>query len=140
MVESLCPLGSVQVYLARGATDMRKSVDGLAAIVSYHFALDPRSPSLFVFCNRGRNKLKILYWENNGFWLLYRRLDAGRFHWPPGPGQQPYQIEGRQLRWLLDGLDLDQLKAHRPLVLSEPPSPALLPAAVQAILAKQKTY
>ena len=141
MVEAFYPSGPVQVYLARGATDMRKSVDGLASIVSYSFSLDPRSPSLFVFCNRGRNRLKILYWETNGFWLLYRRLDAGRFCWPPaqglgqGMGTEPLQIDNRQLRWLLDGLDLNQIKAHPPLMLPAPPSPELLPQAVLSILA-----
>ncbi|PEN68724.1 IS66 family insertion sequence element accessory protein TnpB [Bacillus toyonensis] len=61
-----------KVYLAQGATDLRKSIDGLAAIVNEEFELDPFSPCLFVFCNRSRDKLKILVWEHNGFWLHYR--------------------------------------------------------------------
>jgi len=56
-----------RVYLARGSTDLRKSIDGLAILVKEGFDLDPFSPSLFVFCNRGRDKLKILYWDHNGF-------------------------------------------------------------------------
>ncbi|PRT36921.1 IS66 family insertion sequence element accessory protein TnpB [Bacillus wiedmannii] len=64
-----------KVYLAQGATDLRKSIDGLAAIVNEEFELDPFSPCLFVFCNRSRNKLKILVWEHNGFWLHYHRLE-----------------------------------------------------------------
>jgi transposase len=103
-----------QVYLACGATDMRKSIDALAAIVTYTFELDPFSPSLFVFCNRGRDKLKILYWENNGFWLLYRRLEKGRFRWPTSEGTS-IAIDRRQLQWLLDGLELQQARAHAPL-------------------------
>ena len=67
---------SLRVYLAPGVTDMRKSIDGLALIVSEVLELDPFSESLFVFCNRGRNKLKILHWQTNGFWLYYRRLDV----------------------------------------------------------------
>jgi transposase len=58
------------VYLAVGATDLRKSVNGLAALVQEGYGLNPFSPSLFVFCNRERNKLKLLFWEVNGFWLL----------------------------------------------------------------------
>jgi transposase len=66
-----------RVYLARGSTDLRKSIDGLAALVSEEFNLDLFSSSLFVYCNRGRDKLKILYWDHNGFWLYYRRLERG---------------------------------------------------------------
>ena len=73
---------SLKVYLAPGITDMRKSIDGLALIVNEVLELDPFSESLFVFCNRGRNKLKILHWQTNGFWLYYRRLEKGRFKWP----------------------------------------------------------
>ena len=65
-----------RVYLACGTTDLRKSIDGLAVIVQECFNLDPFSPSLFVFCNRKRDKLKILHWENNGFWLYYLKFDS----------------------------------------------------------------
>ena len=67
---------ALNVYLAPGVTDMRKSIDGLALIVSEILDLDPFSQSLFVFCNRERNKLKILHWQTNGFWLYYRRLEV----------------------------------------------------------------
>ncbi len=60
---------ALRVYLAPDVTDMRKSIDGLALIVSEVLTLDPFSESLFVFCNRGQNKLKILHWQTNGFWL-----------------------------------------------------------------------
>ncbi|QQX25060.1 IS66 family insertion sequence element accessory protein TnpB [Heyndrickxia sporothermodurans] len=63
-----------RVYLAQGVTDLRKSIDGLAALVKEEFELDLFSSSLFVFCNRQRDKLKILQWDHNGFWLYYRRL------------------------------------------------------------------
>lgn len=101
------------VYLARGATDLRKSIDGLAAIVQEGFELDPFSSSLFVFCNKYRDKIKILYWDHNGFWLYYRRLEKGRFPWPRADSNEPMIISERQLRWLLDGLPLDQKGAHR---------------------------
>jgi transposase len=101
-----------QVYLACGATDMRKSIDGLAVLVKEGFDLDPFSPALFVFCNRERNKLKVLFWEHNGFWLYYRRLERGRFRWPPDDGTSPRKVTQRELRWLLDGLSLEQRQAH----------------------------
>ncbi|WP_161603218.1 IS66 family insertion sequence element accessory protein TnpB [Calidifontibacillus oryziterrae] len=101
------------MYLARGSTDLRKSIDGLAAIVKVGFELDPFSPSsYFVFCNRNQDKLKILHWETNGFWLYYRRLERGKFQWPTEDSEAPLKISRRQFRWLLDGLPLEQRQAH----------------------------
>jgi len=100
-----------QVYLACGSTDMRKSIDGLAAIVQEQFELNPFSTALFVFCNRRRDKLKILQWDHAGFWLYYRRLERGTFQWPSG-GSSPLCLTQRELRWLLDGLSLTQHHAH----------------------------
>jgi transposase len=102
-----------QVYLACGSTDMRKSIDGLAAIVQISFSLDPFSTGLFVFCNKTRNKLKILQWEHNGFWLYYKRLEKGKFHWPTENNSEPKNISQRELNWLLDGLELEQKHAHK---------------------------
>lgn len=102
------------VYLACGPTDLRKSIDSLAALVQEGFGLDPFSPSLFVFCNLQRNKLKILLWDHNGFWLLYRRLERGTFQWPTGH-EGTVTVSSRELRWLLDGLALEQRKAHPPV-------------------------
>ena len=105
-----------RVYLAAGVTDMRKSIDGLALIVSEVMELDPFSESLFVFCNRGRNKLKILHWQTNGFWLYYRRLEKGQFNWPKaGHPVQPIILTQRELNWLLDGLPIEQKAAHKVL-------------------------
>ncbi|EJY54580.1 IS66 Orf2 family protein [Alicyclobacillus hesperidum URH17-3-68] len=101
------------MYLACGATDMRKSIDGLAALVQASFQLDPFSPCMFVFCNRQRDKLKILHWSHNGFWLYYRRLERGRFDWPETGDAKTMVITRRELNWLLDGLPLEQPKAHR---------------------------
>lgn len=101
-----------QVYLACGSTDMRKSIDALAALVQEVFQLNPLSPCLFVFCNRQRDKLKILEWDTNGFWLHYRRLERGRFEWPEKAGVETTAISRRQLRWLLDGLSVTQRQAY----------------------------
>jgi transposase len=103
-----------QVFLAPGATDLRKSIDGLSALVSVVFEMDPFSDRWFIFCNRQRDKLKILRWDHNGFWLYYRRLEKGRFRWPVETGS-PLSISRRQLQWLLDGLTIEQTHAHRPV-------------------------
>ena len=102
-----------KVYLACGHTDMRKSIDGLAVLVQEVFLLDPFSPALFVFCNKGKNKLKILHWEHNGFWLYYRRLERGRFQWPINENCETITIGTREFGWLLDGLSLAQKQAHQ---------------------------
>ena len=103
--------GAQRIYLAAGATDLRKSIDGLSALVQERFGLNPFSTSLFVFCNRERNKIKLLYWDHNGFWLLYRQLERGTFSWPNG-SEGTVTVSGRELRWLLDGLALEQRHAH----------------------------
>ncbi|MBS4055331.1 MAG: IS66 family insertion sequence element accessory protein TnpB, partial [Thermaerobacter sp.] len=95
-----------RVYLAYGNTDMRKSIDSLAVLVKEGFNLDPFSSCLFVFCNRNRDKVKILHWDHNGFWLYYRRLERGKFDWPQS--NKVVSITRRELRWLLDGLSIKQ--------------------------------
>ena len=101
-----------KVYLAIDRTDMRKSIDGLAAIVQESFSLDLFSSSLFVFCNKKRDKIKILQWENCGFWLYYRRLEKGRFQWPTNGSYVTLSVSSRELNWLLDGLSIEQSQAH----------------------------
>lgn len=103
-----------RVYLAPGATDLRKSIDGLSALVTAVFELDPFSDRWFVFCNKQKDKLKILRWDTNGFWLYYRRLERGRFKWPVPTGPA-ISISRRQLQWLLDGMAIEQKQAHRPV-------------------------
>lgn len=104
----------VQVYLALGPTDLRNNIDGLSIIVDRIFHLDPFSPSLFVFCNRSRNKIKILFWDKNGFWLYYRRLEKGTFQWPSKKeGNKTVAVTEQQLSWLLDGLSLHEKAAHK---------------------------
>jgi transposase len=103
------------VYLACGATDLRKSIDGLAALVQLTFDLDPFCESWFVFCNKDRDKLKLLRWDHNGFWMYYRRLERGRFQWPKAADGPTKTVSHRQLLWLLDGLNLEQKRAHKPV-------------------------
>jgi transposase len=103
--------GADEIYLAVGATDLRKGIDGLAIMIQEHFALDPFSKKHFVFCNRSKDKLKILEWAGTGFWLHYFRLEKGSFKWPDGKSEA-ISIDSRQFRWLLDGLTLDEQAAH----------------------------
>lgn len=99
-------------YIACGVTDLRKSIDGLAAIVQESFRLDPFANCFFVFCNRKRDKIKILHWEHNGFWLYYKRLEKGKFQWPENSESLTISVGKRELNWLLDGLSLEQKQAH----------------------------
>ena len=70
------------IWLALGATDMRKSIDALALLAHRLIGEGAVTEHVFVFCNRNGNKIKLLYWDLNGFWLLYKRLERGRFRWP----------------------------------------------------------
>lgn len=104
---------NTKVYLATGATDMRKAVNGLSILVQDVLEADPFSSHLFVFCNRLRDKLKILFWHNNGFWLCYRRLEKQRFWWPERGESAAREISARELSWLLEGLDITRIEAHK---------------------------
>ena len=101
-----------RVYLYREAVDFRKSYRGLSAIVEQELGHNPFSGELYVFCNRQRNKLKILLWEDNGFVLYYKALAEEKFRWPRHD-QTLLTVTGQQLNWLLDGYDLAQLRAHK---------------------------
>lgn len=105
--------GTEKVYLAVGSTDMRRSINGLTAIVQQCFSLDPFSTNLFVFCNKKRTMIKILHWDHNGFWIYFRRLEKGTFKWPSGNSNDTILVGSRELYWLLTGLSIEQKKAHR---------------------------
>lgn len=99
-------------YLACGATDMRKSINGLAAIVEGSFKLDPFDEALFVFCNRNRDRLKILEWDADGFWLYFKRLEKGHFRWPKEDETATMKLSGEELSILLSGAKVE-LKLRR---------------------------
>ena len=101
-----------RVYIARGYTDIRKGIDGLAALVQQQFQLDPCSNALFLFYGRKRDRIKALYWEGDGFVLLYKRLESGVYQWPRN-SREARQISAQQYRWLMEGLSVEQPKAHR---------------------------
>ena len=101
------------IYIACGYTDMRKSIDGLAAVVKEQFHLDPFSKSLFLFCGKRRDRLKVLLWEGDGFVLLYKRLENGNFKWPRKESEVK-PISWQEFRWLMEGLELEQKHAIKP--------------------------
>lgn len=103
------------VYLYRQPVDFRKSINGLSVLVAKELGLDPFAASLYVFTNRHRNKLKILYWDRNGFCLWYKRLEKDRFIWPRLTNQNKICLSAKELEFLLDGYDLFSKKPHEVL-------------------------
>ena len=104
--------GAAHVYIACGYTDIRTGIDGLATLVQQQFHLDPCSDALFLFCGRKRDRIKALYWEGDGFVLLYKRLENGKYQWPRN-SKEACELTPQQYRWLMEGLSVEQPKAHR---------------------------
>ncbi|HUF47811.1 MAG TPA: IS66 family insertion sequence element accessory protein TnpB [Vicinamibacterales bacterium] len=104
---------AVRIYLAPGATDLRRSIDGLSAVVREGFELDPLSGHLFLFRNRRGDRLKMLIWDRSGFWVLYKRLERGTFVWPSEATAAPVEMRSADLLLLLSGVDLAQTRRRR---------------------------
>ncbi len=102
----------MRVHLCRDVVDFRKQIRGLSVLVEEELALDPFSAHLFAFCNRRRDYIKLLLWERNGFVLWQKKLETDRFPWPHDHGSEVIELQGRELNWLLDGMDLFALKPH----------------------------
>ena len=99
---------ALRVYLAVEAVDMRKHFDGLWTLASEKLQEDPKSGALFVFTNKTKDRLKILYWDGTGPWVLAKRLEQGRFTWPVGSDQVKLSLTPEALTMLLAGIDLKQ--------------------------------
>ncbi len=100
-----------RIYIVCGHTDMRKSIDGLCAIVQNELHLDPMSRSLFLFCGRRCDRIKLLMKEPDGFVLIYKRLSVeGRYRWPRNK-EEARSLTWREFDWLMSGLDIEQPKA-----------------------------
>jgi transposase len=110
------PAPAAEVYLYSEPVDMRKSIDGLSALVEQEIDLSPFADVIFVFCNRGRDKIKLLHWERNGFVVWYKRLEKQRFTWNRS-FSDPVILDGQTLNSLLDGLDIWGQKPHEILHL-----------------------
>jgi transposase len=113
---------TARVYLAAGATDMRKSFDTLAHLVKSVIGENPLSGHLFVFCNRRQNRLKILTWDGSGFWIFSKRLEKGTFAWPAvEPGETRVELTASALTLILTGVDVNEAE-QRPWWRRSPPS------------------
>lgn len=108
--------GTEHIYLACGFTDFRKQIDGLVMLVSMQFHLDPYSPTcVFLFCNKRKNSIKALRFEQDGFLMATKKLLTDMsFQWPKKPDEVK-DISLQQARWLLEGLEIEQKKAHKPV-------------------------
>lgn len=106
--------GLTEVYLYRQPIDFRKSYRGLSAIVECELGHNPFAGHLYAFTNKRRNKIKCLFWENNGFVLYYKALVEEQFKWPKGEDDVTI-LSAQQLNWLLNGLDIDVIKGHKTL-------------------------
>ena len=104
---------SVRVYVALGASDLRRSVDGLSGMVREQFGLDPLSGHLFLFRNRRGDRLKILVWDRSGFWVMYKRLERGTFPWPEASEGQVLELRASDLMLLLSGADPVRTRRRR---------------------------
>lgn len=109
---SLGRWSSQRIFLYRHAVDMRRSIDGLVALVDLELELDPFDQTLFVFINKKKDKVKCLRYERNGFWLLYKRLVKHRFKWPKWFEHDTLTLTEAQLSQLFDGYDLNGMRPH----------------------------
>lgn len=105
-----------RVYLCREPVDFRKQINGLAALVEQALGRDPFGPALYGFTNRARNRIKVLYWDRNGFCLWQKRLEKERFAWPAADaGERTCTLTAQQWEWLLAGFDLWRHGPHKKL-------------------------
>jgi len=106
----LSPGPASEIFLAAGATDLRKSFDTLTALVRQRLAKDPLSGQFFVFCNGRRNRIKILFWDRTGFWVCAKRLERGTFDWPAATEKRTLSLQREELAILLGGLEWQGMK------------------------------
>ena len=110
----LSRLGQGRIFLASGATDMRKSFNGLSGLVRSRLAGDPLSGDLFVFCNGSKNRLKILFYDSTGLWVLAKRLERGTFDWPRElVGRERIELRYEKLLLILGGLEAGELAERK---------------------------
>jgi transposase len=109
---------SIRIFVAREAVDFRNAHDGLLAIVRDAFGDDPFDGSLFVFLNRRRDRVKLLQWDRDGFWLHYKRLEQGTFKINIKSDGPRCEVNRAELAMLIEGIDLESRKIRQPLLRS----------------------
>ena len=104
---------ATRIYLAVGATDMRKGFEGLYGLVRDRLECEPLSGHVFLFCNAQRNRLKLILWDGSGLWVCAKKLSKGRFRWPAPPvGEVKVVLSHEELAMLLGGIDLSQTRSR----------------------------
>jgi transposase len=106
------PINEIRVHLCRDVVDFRKQIRGLSVLVQEELELDPFCAQLFGFCNRRRDHIKLLLWERNGFVLWQKKLDVDRFPWPRDGEDKVLEVTGREMNWLLDGMNIFAMQPH----------------------------
>jgi len=102
---------ATKIYLAIGATDMRKGFEGLYGLVRERLQLEPLSGHVFLFCNKARNRTKVLFWDGSGLWICAKRLEKGRFSWPSDDEQQArVTLSHEELALLLGGIEVGRTR------------------------------
>lgn len=109
-------ISKVKIFVKPGPTDFRKQINGLSIIVQEEMALDPLNGNLYIFCNKSRNRLKILYWDKTGFAMWLKRLERGKFPWPKN-NEEALEIDQEKMKMILCGIDF--WNAHKELKFSK---------------------
>lgn len=105
------------IFIVCGKTDMRRQIDGLAATITEEYDMDVYNDALFLFCGGNKDRFKALYWEGDGFLLLYKRLENGKLNWPRNQNEVQ-KLTTQQLRWLLEGLSINQKVSVKPVSIA----------------------
>lgn len=103
-----------RIFIAVGYTDLRQGIDGFVTLVQNTFHMNPQSSTLFLFCGRRSDRIKALFWDGDGYILLYKRLEDGRYQWPRTETELK-ELTSQQFRWLMEGLNIYQKKVIRPV-------------------------
>ena len=103
-----------KIFIAVGYTDLRQGIDGFVTLVQNTFHMNPQTSILFIFCGRRSDRIKALFWDGDGYLLLYKRLEDGRYQWPRTETELK-ELTFQQFRWLMEGLNIYQKKAIRPV-------------------------
>ena len=103
-----------KIYIAVGYSDLRRGIDGFASIIQNTFHMNPQTNALFIFCGRRSDRIKALYWDTDGYILLYKRLEGGQYQWPRTTDELK-ELTPQQFRWLMEGLRKKKKKVIQPV-------------------------